>query len=413
MDALASLRLALSPDDLSAVRRALADRLREGAAHDGREIAMLPAWLAPPGAGLRGEAVAIDAGGTNLRAARVVAGDDGGARIAGAIEEEPFPGAAGRPEATAGDLFAAHARLVRRLGAPDGAPVGYCFSYPSAVRPDGDAVLLRWTKEVRVSGVVGERVGALLADHLLRHGVAPGPVFVLNDTIATLAAGSRGPGVVPARSVGLIVGTGSNLGAYLPVALLKKLPAGAWPFDLVAVNFESGAFSPPGLGPVDDDVDAASIDPGKQRLEKAVSGAYLGRLFTAAAARLGIALPQGAVESAEVSRLASEEAGSPAGALARALIDRSADLVAAALAATSDVIGGGGDLHVCAEGSLIVKGPGHAARVASTLDRMLAEGGGAGHARIAFARDANLIGSALSALAHRANVTGVRRPSLA
>jgi hexokinase len=290
---------------------------------------------------------------------------------------------------------------MSRLGAPERLPIGYCFSYPTAVRPDGDAILLRWTKEVRVSGVEGAPVGALLTQHLTRGGLAPGPVFVLNDTIATLAAGSSEPagGVARGRPVGVIVGTGSNIGAYLPVSLLKKLSAPGWPSDLMAVNFESGAFSPPGLGPVDADVDAASVEPGAQRFEKAVSGAYLGRLFCAAAARLGIETPGPSKESAEVSRLAAEEPSSPAGALARAVLDRSADLVAAALAATSDVIGGEGPLHVHAEGSLIVKGPGFVARVQATLDRMLAEAG-QGHARITFGH-ANLIGSALAALAHQ------------
>jgi hexokinase len=163
------------------------------------------------------------------------------------------------------------------------------------------------------------------------------------------------------------------------------------------VNFESGAFSPPGLGVVDGDVDADSVDPGAQRFEKAVSGAYLGRLLTAAAARLGIALPTGAADSAEVSRLAVEEPGSPAGVVARAILDRSADLVAAALAATSDVIGGEGDLHVCAEGTLFAKAPGFRARAGATLDRMLAEHGSA-RARFASAPDVNLIGCALAVL---------------
>lgn len=395
---LARLRLTLSPDDLTVVRRTLAERLREGAAAEGRELAMLPAWLAPPGPGLRGEAIAVDAGGTNLRAAHVAVRDDGDVDLVSSIHEEPLPGAAGRPEATVDELFAAHARLIERLSAPRGLPIGYCFSYPSAVQPDGDATLLRWTKEVRVRGLEGERVGALLVGHLRRHGLDPGPVFVLNDTIATLASSWRGAGG-STRSVGLIVGTGSNMGAYLPVALLKKLAQPAWASELMAVNFESGAFSPPGLGPIDAALDAASADPGRQRFEKAVSGAYLGLLLAAAAGELGIALPRGAAGSAEVSRLAMDEADTPAGTLARALLDRSADLVAAALAATSDVLGGDGDLHVSAEGSLIVKGPGYAARVEATLNRMLGEGRGEARARISFARDANMAGSALAALA--------------
>ncbi len=397
---LRDLRLALSMNDLADVRRALATRLREGAAADGREIAMLPAWLAPPAPALRGDAVAIDAGGTHLRAAHVRVDDRGEVAVIGEIPEAPLPGGAGRPEASAAQLFEAHAALVTRLGAPPGCPIGYCFSYPSQVLPGGDAVLLRWTKEVRVHGVVGERVGALLDRQLRAAGLDPGPIFVLNDTIAALAAGSLGPGIDPARAVGLIVGTGSNLGAYLPLTALDKVAAAGWPSPLMAVNFESGAFSPPGLGPIDEEIDRASQQPGAQRFEKAVAGAYLGHLFSAAAKELRLPFDARELSSAEVSALALDDPGSGAAQLARALLDRSADLVAAALAATSDLLGGEGDLHVSAEGSLITNGPGHADRLRATLDALLAERGGHGRARLTLRRDANLIGAGLAALTH-------------
>jgi hexokinase len=394
---LRALRLTLTLQDLAEVRLALLDRLREGAAHDGRELAMIPAFLSPPRPGLSGEAVALDAGGTHLRAARVRVHASGEVEILGAIHEEPLPGASGRLAATAHEFFEAHARLLARAAAPPGAAVGYCVSYPSRVLPDGDAELLRWTKEVRVAGVEGKRVGALLLEHLRAAGLAPGPLFILNDTIATLAAGARG-GVDPARSVGLIVGTGTNLGAYLPVSALTKLSATDWPAASMAVNFESGAFFPPGLGPADDDVDAASEHPGAQRFEKAISGAYIGAVFTAAARRLGLH-PHGApaLDSAEVSRLAVEDASSPSGRIARAVLDRAADLVAAALAATSDLLGGGDALYVSAEGTMFVRGAGFKERVASSLTALL----GDVRVHVLSSKDANLTGSALAALAHR------------
>jgi len=64
------------------------------------------------------------------------------------------------------------------------------------------------------------------------------------------------------------------------------------------------------------------------------------------------------------------------------------------------VLGGEGDLHVSAEGSLITNGPGYADRLRATLDALLAERGGQARARLTFPRDANLIGSALAALTH-------------
>lgn len=399
---LRDLGLAPTPGDLGRAREAMAARIREGAAADGGEAAMLPAWLAPPLPGLRGEAVAIDAGGTHLRAARVVVGGAGAAEPR--ILQAPLPGAAGAGAATAAEFFGAHADLVGRLGAPPGTPIGYCFSYPSRVLPDGDAVLVRWTKEVRVPGVEGQRVGFLLSRSLAAAGIGPGPVFVLNDTIAALAAGSVGPGIDPARTVGLVVGTGTNMGAFLPTAAVGKLPPGAWPHDRIAVNFESGGLVPPGLGPVDDEVDRLSLQPGLQRFEKAVSGAYLGRIFRAAAPRLGVDLPSLEGEGAEVSALAEAEPRSSGGLLARAILDRSADLVAAALAAAADVIGAEARLHVCAEGSLVERAPGYRQRVLATLGGLLPG------ARITLRSEghANLRGAGLAVLAHAAALRGDR-----
>ncbi len=378
--------------DLDRARAALVTRFREGLGADGRQLAMLPAYLAPPRPGLQGRAIAIDAGGTNLRAA-LVSVEQGGAKVEGEIIEVPFPGSKGRPEATARELFQAHAQLVARLGAPAGTPIGYCFSYPIALRPDGDAVLLRWTKEVKVPGVAGERVGQLLRQHLEEAKLEPGPIFLLNDTIATLAAGSGKPGVDPARTVGLIVGTGVNAGFYLPAAAIEKLPRGAFAAPSMAVNSECGAFSPPGLGEADDDVDLASAHPGAQRFEKAVSGAYLGPLFSAAARKLDLGAE---ADSAEVSRLAQEDGGSPRGQLARAVLDRAADLVASALAAASDLAPGSGPLTVLAEGSVIQRAPGFRQRLAERLTELTGDPA----ARVIASKDTNLAGSALAALGH-------------
>jgi len=358
---------------------------------------MLPAWLAPPPVGLAGEAMAVDAGGTNLRAARVRV-DAAGAHQVGPVASVPLPGAAGRPAASAQAFWDAHVEVLRAAGARPGMPLGYCFSYPIESHPDGDAELLRWTKEVRVADLEGSAVGAGLADALARAGLAPGPVVVLNDTIAALMGGAVAAGDDPGHAIGLIVGTGTNMGAFLPARALTKLGAAGAGWERMAVNFESGAFTPPGLTPADADVDVGSGNPGAQRFEKAVSGAYLGLVYAAAAARLGLPVP-----ADRSTRAVSEAAAGGQGAegrLARALLDRSADLVAASLAAAADAMGGGATLTVCAEGTLFWEGPGYAARVGQTLDALLAETG-CGPARIVATENANLLGSAAAALTRR------------
>jgi hexokinase len=234
---------------------------------------------------------------------------------------------------------------------------------------------------------------------VVAEGIEVGPVVVLNDTIATLLGGSLSPGADAARAVGLIVGTGTNLGAFLRGADLGKLGPPGRDWSRMAVNFESGAFDVPGLGLVDAAVDEASLNPGAQRFEKAVSGAYLGRLFTAAASEVGVKL-DGPATSAQVSTLASRVRRSAATSLARALLDRSADLVAAALAASHALVDAGGPLYVCAEGTLFWQGPGYARRVGETLGRLLAGGGPGVQGFVTRADNANLVGSAVAALSH-------------
>jgi hexokinase len=266
---------------------------------------------------------------------------------------------------------------------------------------------------VRVRGVVGNGVGRMLREHAARRGLQLGRVVVLNDTIATLVGGSLAPGVVPERSVGLIVGTGTNIGAWLPSADIIKLPSDdlAGHDGRMAVNFESGAFASPSLGAVDEIVDESSQNPGAQRFEKAISGAYMGRLFQAACRLLDCGADASADSkdeptAAEVSALAQAPAQEPRNVLARVLLNRSAEMVAASLAATYDLVHGEGassasegpdrDLFVCAEGSLFWKAPGYVAQVQETLDGLLAPSGARAH--ITHVNNANLLGSTAAVL---------------
>ncbi len=412
-DRLRALGLSLSEAQLTDMRTSLRARCQQGMGAPGREIAMLPAWLAPPAEGLSGSAIAVDAGGTHLRAARIEwrRGEPG--RLVSPIASTSLPGAAGKPAVDSPAFFDAHVEVLSQVGARDGDRVGYCFSYPITCRPDGDAILNTWTKEVRVRGVVGNGVGRMLREHAAKRGLQLGRVVVLNDTIATLVGGSLAPGVIPERNVGLIVGTGTNIGAWLPSADLTKLPADEpellAPYPQMAVNFESGAFAPPGLGPVDEIMDESSQNPKAQRFEKAVSGAYLGRVFHAACRELNLD-HEGCDEpsAAEVSAFAAAPGDAPEGRLARALLERSGSMVAASLAATYDLMGaatsddqgsgqeGARDLYVTAEGSLFWKAPGYVEHVTKTLDAMLAPSGAKAHIR--HVNNANLLGSTAAVL---------------
>lgn len=371
----------------------LAVRVQEGLAMDGGEIRCLPAWLARPGVALSGDALALDAGGTNVRAARL-------RLAAGAVSFLSGPSEGALPTGReapidAAVFFDAQAARVREVSA-GALPMGYCFSYPVAVGPDRDAVLLRWTKEVRVEGVVGQAVGALLGDALSRAGVPPQGVTVLNDTVASLMAGATLPEAADADGmIGLIVGTGTNMATFFGGDRLTKLEPGAWGAAPMAVNLESGNFTPTCLTETDHLLDAASENPGTQRVEKALSGVYLGKILAEEIPGLQGVAERGA---AAVTALRDRPNAPPlVRALAAALLERSADLVAAGLAGVARLIvpSHGGTVLLQAEGGLFWGAPGYAERVNATLARLLGEGT---RVTIRSRENANLIGAAVAAL---------------
>lgn len=384
-------------ESLSEVHRRFTERLREGLEHDGLEIRALPAFVGPPPERLSGRALVLDTGGTNMRAALVCFEADGAAKIEGLVEQS-LRTELERPLDRAG-FFALHAALAERLAPPAGLPVGYCFSYPFEALPDGDARLLRWTKGLRIDGVEGSRVGRGLEEALADRGFAPGPVRVLNDTVAALLGGATRPNTNPARQIGLIVGTGTNMAGFFGPAQAKKLAA--YTNAEMAVNLESGNFSPPGLSALDRQLDEEAEPRGAQRFEKAVSGLYLPALYALARPDerdwISSAGARGLAERAQ----AETESGT---SLARTLLLRSAQLVATGLAAVGRVYGGTDPVHVLAEGSLFWSWPEYRAEVQATLGRLIPE--------IPFEIDriehANLVGAACAALAP--SLGSVERP---
>lgn len=351
-------RFRLKDDALREVVAEMALGITDGLVREGAEIACLPAWLPRPDVGRTGEAPVLDCGGTWMRAARVRLTTAGGTVIDG-------PAEAPLPTGDAEEFFDAQADLLGPFRRP-GEPVGYCFSYPAVVSPDRDAVLVRWTKGIDIPGVEGQPVGSLLA-RALANGAEAGRVTVVNDTVAALMAATSLPEArdVP-MIVGLVVGTGTNMASFFPRTTVGKLPRGP---GEIAINLESGNLTPGCLGEVDDRLDAATRRPGRQRFEKAVSGAYVERLLDLAAA-----------DDRESVR--------------QAILDRSADLVAAGLAGLLEVLSGRSAL-VLAEGGVIRRAEGYADRVVATLGRILAPGI---RVRMRHLDHANLIGAAAAAL---------------
>ena len=231
---------------------------------------MIPTYLKAEGHIEKGVPVAvIDAGGTNLRTASVLF-DENGSRISG-LSRTGMPGTKG--QITADEMFDVFAEKVMPV-MPDSGRLALCFSYAFESLPDGEGRIITMGKEVDVR----DAEGTLIADGMQRAMRRAGyegelHISVLNDTAAVLySALATGEG----DAASLILGTGLNTAYFERSNRIGKLPG--LPQGRMAINMEAAYFSAVPAGAVDDDIDSASRNPGKARLEKMVSGAYLGAI---------------------------------------------------------------------------------------------------------------------------------------
>lgn len=261
--------------------------MERGLAGEPSSLAMIPAWVSADGDVPEGEKVIVlDAGGTNFRSA-TFSFSGGAAPGVEHFSKSPMPGTEGpigREE-----FFRLIAEKME-ASVWDSDKVGFCFSYPTEILPDGDGRLIRFTKEVDAPEVEGALIGRSVNDALeKRYGKDAGgkKITVLNDTVATMLAGkaSAGPGRYSGY-IGFILGTGTNC-AYLErtekIGTLQA-PCGR---EHMAINMEAGGYAGFGGGEIDKAFFAATDKPDQFHFEKMVSGAYLGPLALAAAKAAG------------------------------------------------------------------------------------------------------------------------------
>lgn len=405
---------------------AIADRFRkdmeEGIAKRPSPLRMLPSYIGDPSGREEGSTLAVDFGGTNVRIIKVSLDGSGGARI-DEIRKFPLKAPDGSynhvsASARAADLFDCIARKIAEI-APEGTllPLGHTFSFPCEQKGINSAFLIHWTKEILTQGVEGQDVTALLSAALERQGVTQAvPSAVINDTVGTLLAAAYSERHVDIAS---ICGTGHNTAYLEPKHPLTGAP--------MVVNMESGNFDGAPQTEIDRELDADSEMPGKQKLEKMVSGYYLGEIFRRAlkrAAKDGVlpaspALDQpSSVRTFDMDPVAKDSfllrataafAESRLGlkglsrgqlrvikALNDAILGRSARLVGASFAGTIRYIDPGlSRPHTIAvDGSLYEKSPGFPAGIARAVKEVLGRGA---RVKTILAKDGSGIGAAIAA----------------
>ncbi len=351
--------LTLAPAQEEAIAADFRAAMAAGLAGETSTLKMLPSHLGKPSGDERGLFLALDFGGSNVRAQLVELCGRGRWFVRRQIAA-PLKHPAGvydhtAAAATGEQLFDFLAAQIASLVDDErDYLLGHTFSFPCRQPDIGHAVLLGWTKEIRTAGVEGREVNGLLAAALARRGLARvRPVAVINDTVGTLlAAAYRDPSV----DIAAICGTGHNA-CYYDAA------------RGTVINMESGNFAALPLTRWDDALDAASERPGSQRLEKAAAGRYLGEIV-----RLILADAGG--DAGRPYSLAAEDlarwlvaADGPRRRLATLVAGRSARLVAATFRGVLAHIDPGRKTRhtIAIDGSLYEKMPGYAGMLAAAL----------------------------------------------
>ncbi|KAK1774469.1 hypothetical protein QBC45DRAFT_41287 [Copromyces sp. CBS 386.78] len=167
----------------------------------------------------------------------------------------------------------------------DPMPMGLAWSFPlEQTSPNGGNICAMGKSFLACDGLIGQDLGATCNKVLQELKVNVEVVSIVNDSNATLLSSAY---FNPSTRFGLILGTGVNIAAHLPVNLVGKSKFGNRPDSWyeqashVMVNTELGMFGRDILPLTrwDKILKAGHERPDFQPLEHAVSGYYLGEVF--------------------------------------------------------------------------------------------------------------------------------------
>ncbi|XP_066570364.1 hexokinase-2 [Amia ocellicauda] len=250
--------------------------------HDQAPVKMLPTFVrSTPDGTERGDFLALDLGGTNFRVllVRVRNGKKRSVEMHNKIYSIPREAMQGTGEELFDHIVHCIADFLEYMGMKGVAlPMGFTFSFPCQQNSLDEGILLKWTKGFKATGCEGEDVVTLLKDAIHRREEFDlDVVAVVNDTVGTMMTCGYED---PLCEVGLIVGTGSNA-CYMEEMRNVELVPGTE--GRMCINMEWGAYGDNGClddlrTPFDTAVDELSLNPGKQRFEKMISGMYLGEI---------------------------------------------------------------------------------------------------------------------------------------
>ncbi|KAJ7415660.1 hexokinase 1 [Willisornis vidua] len=250
--------------------------------HETAKVKMLPTFVrSTPDGTENGDFLALDLGGTNFRVllVKIRSGKRRTVEMHNKIYAIPIEVMQGTGEELFDHIVTCISDFLDYMGIKGARlPLGFTFSFPCKQTSLDAGILLNWTKGFKATDCEGEDVVYLLREGIKRREEFDlDVVAVVNDTVGTMMTCAYED---PNCEIGLIVGTGSNA-CYMEE--MKNIEMVDGEQGRMCVNTEWGAFGDNGcLDDIrtiyDKAVDDYSLNAGKQRYEKMISGMYLGEI---------------------------------------------------------------------------------------------------------------------------------------
>ncbi|XP_066509215.1 hexokinase-2-like [Hoplias malabaricus] len=275
----------LSEENLMDVSKRFRREMDKGLGRDTNltaSVKMLPTFVrSTPDGTESGDFLALDLGGTNFRILLVKVSANGKQKVE--MENQIYAIPETLMRGSGAELFdhiaECLANFMEKMGIKDKKlPLGFTFSFPCRQTKLDESILVSWTKGFKSSGVEGKDVVGLLRKAIRKRGDFDiDIVAVINDTVGTMMTCGYDDHHC---EIGLIVGTGTNA-CYMEEMRNMELVEGDE--GRMCVNMEWGAFGDDGTlddlrTDFDREIDAGSLNPGKQLFEKMISGMYMGEL---------------------------------------------------------------------------------------------------------------------------------------
>ena len=401
------------------------EEMKRGLAGQASSLKMIPCYVRRPTGLECGSYLALDLGGTNLRVLAVELDGRGGANISAVSRFViPEPVMHGSGEALFDFLADGVLLFLEKHGYNLGQhhDLAFTFSFPVEQNAINAGILLNWTKGFTAFGVEGKDVVVLLREALVRKNIKNISVTALaNDTTGTLMTKSYDDA---SCDMGVILGTGTNACYSENLHRIPKYSVSDTDGEEeMVVNLEWGNYNKVEMNRYDQELDRANRNAGLQRMEKMVSGMYLGEL-----ARLVILdmIDQGCLlqkkhrhiferEHSVTTEHLSKAAGGEdffaefglenvtdhdreaAVRISHVISKRAARIAGAAIAAVINWMDAGLERHhtVAVDGSLFEKFPGFRTNILNILQELF--GDGAGKTVLCAAVDGSGIGAAVMA----------------